>query len=887
MRIPGCLTKLSPWWGVVLYLVFGVAWVFAGDALVARWASTPEQFTHLQTWKGWLYVLITSAMAGGLLWRMRNVEQQRSVVARELAQIVHHAPVGMARVALDGRILWANGCLCRMLGVELQALQALNFRDVVQAVDPALAMQQIERLLAGEIDHYLGARQCHRPSDGRIVHVLNTVTYVPAAGNEPAHLDCVLQDMGEIQAARTALERSETRLRLAVDGSGCGMWDRDLVQSQTTYSPGVARMLRYEGDDFARDFHMRERLHPDDSERVRLAVRYALASGEAFAETARLRCFDGSYRWFMARGVRHLNEMGQPERFSGILTDLTRERQVDERQRLTATVLEHMSEGVIVADTHNRILSVNASVTRLLGYTEDELLGNTPRVFKSGLHDLAFYEAMWASMKRTGRWQGEIWNRRKNGEVFPEHMSLSVVRDAAGAATHYVCMFTDITEEKAQHQRMEFLARNDALTGLSNRLWFCGQLEDAVVQARGSGECMAVLQLNLDRFKDVNDSYGHAVGDQVLKHIARRVQAAMRPGDLLGRMAGDELAVVARHLRDADGAQAVARQLIAAVAEPWRSPEGFEVVAGVSVGICMFPEHAATAQTLLQGAHAAVYGAKALGRGAWCFYAEEMTQSARERLALESRLRLALAHGHMVLHYQPQIDIATGRIVGAEALVRWNDPEEGLIAPGRFIPVAEVSGIIAPLGEWIIGEACRQGQRWREQGLPPLVLAVNVSPRQFQLTDLVHCTAAALAESGFPAAQLELEITESALAEREDEALRTMRRLCELGLRLAVDDFGTGYSSLAQLKRFPIDVLKIDQGFVRDIPRSADDMAISAAIIAMGHSMGLRVLAEGVETAEQLDFLRVRGCDAYQGYYCSRPVPAEAFAALVQAQQAG
>ena len=616
-------------------------------------------------------------------------------------------------------------------------------------------------------------------------------------------------------------------------------------------------------------------------------MRYALASGEAFAETARLRCFDGSYRWFMARGVRHLNEMGQPERFSGILTDLTRERQVDERQRLTATVLEHMSEGVIVADTHNRILSVNASVTRLLGYTEDELLGNTPRVFKSGLHDLAFYEAMWASMKRTGRWQGEIWNRRKNGEVFPEHMSLSVVRDAAGAATHYVCMFTDITEEKAQHQRMQFLARNDALTGLSNRPWFCGQLEDAVVQARGSGECMAVLQLNLDRFKDVNDSYGHAVGDQVLKHIARRVQAAMRPGDLLGRMAGDELAVVARHLRDADGAQAVARQLIAAVAEPWRSPEGFEVVAGVSVGICMFPEHAATAQTLLQGAHAAVYGAKALGRGAWCFYAEEMTQSARERLALESRLRLALAQGHMVLHYQPQIDIATGRIVGAEALVRWNDPEEGLIAPGRFIPVAEVSGIIAPLGEWIIGEACRQGQRWREQGLPPLVLAVNVSPRQFQLTDLVHCTAAALAESGFPAAQLELEITESALAEREDEALRTMRRLCELGLRLAVDDFGTGYSSLAQLKRFPIDVLKIDQGFVRDIPRSADDMAISAAIIAMGHSMGLRVLAEGVETAEQLDFLRVRGCDAYQGYYCSRPVPAEAFAALVQAQQAG
>ncbi|WP_366626770.1 EAL domain-containing protein [Acidovorax sp. 28-64-14] len=685
------------------------------------------------------------------------------------------------------------------------------------------------------------------------------MTYVPEEGDEPAHLDCVLQEMGEIQAARTALERSETRLRLAVEGSGSGMWDHDLARAQTVYSPTVARMVHYTGDDFSRDFRMRERLHPDDSERVRLALQYALTSGEPFVEKLRLQCFDGNYRWFMARGVRHLSDAGQPERFSGILTDLTRERQIDERQRLAATVMENMSEGVIVTDTNNRILSVNASVTRLLGYTEEELLGKTPRVFKSDRHDRAFYQAMWESMKRTGRWQGEIWNRRKNGEVFPEHMSMSVARDAAGTATHYVCMFTDISDEKAQHQRMEYLANNDALTGLSNRLWFCGQLEDAVVQARGNGERMAVLQLNLDRFKDVNDSYGHAIGDQVLKDIARRVQAAMRPGDLLGRMAGDELAVVARHLRHADGAAAVARQLIAAVAEPWRSPEGFEVVAGVSVGICMFPEHAATAQTLLQGAHAA---------------------------ALESRLRLALAHGHMVLHYQPQIDIATGRIVGAEALVRWNDPEEGLIPPGRFIPVAEVSGIIGPLGEWIIGEACRQGQRWREEGLPALTVAVNVSPRQFQLTDLVGCTASALRETGFPAAMLELEITESALAEREDEALLTMRRLRDLGLRLAVDDFGTGYSSLAQLKRFPIDVLKIDQGFIRDIPQSSDDMAISAAIIAMGHSMDLRVLAEGVETAEQLAFLRERGCDSYQGYFCSRPVPAESFAALVRAQQA-
>ena len=541
-------------------------------------------------------------------------------------------------------------------------------------------------------------------------------------------------------------------------------------------------------------------------------------------------------------------------------------------------------EGVVVTDAHSRILSVNAAFTRLLGYTEEELLGKTPRVFKSGRHDKAFYEAMWSTLTETGYWQGEIWNRRKNGEIFPEHMSLSAVRDPAGEITHYVCMFTDISEEKAQQRQLEYLAHNDPLTGLSNRTWFGHQLELAVQEAQGSGEHIAVLLLNLDRFKDVNDSYGHTTGDDVLKHIARQVQSALRPGDVLGRLAGDELAVVARNLRHADGAAAVARHLIRAVAEPWRSPDGLEVVAGVSVGICMFPEHAGTTELLLQGAHAAVYGAKARGRGAWCFFHEAMTQAARERLELESRLRLALAQGHLQMYYQPQMDIATGRIQGAEALVRWSDPQEGLISPARFIPVAETSGVIGPLGEWVVREVCRQGQQWREAGLPPLTLALNVSPRQFHLTDLAGCTAAALHASGFPAALLELEITESALAERTEEARQVLVRLRELGVRIAVDDFGTGYSSLAQLKRFPIDVLKIDQGFIRDIPQSEDDMAISAAIIAMGHSMGLSVLAEGVETEGQLAFLRERGCDSYQGYLCSRPVPADEFVALLRAQ---
>ena len=698
---------------------------------------------------------------------MRRAEKVRMAMAQELTQIVRHAPAGFARVALDGRFLWANTRLCDLLGAEPVQTLSLNFRDVMIAQDPDWAASQLQRLLAGEIDHYVGERHCLRLDNGRRVPVLCTVTLAPEVGDEPAHLVCVVQDLDEIKAARAALQRSEAR------------------------------------------------------------------------------------------------------------------------QRLAATVVDNTMEGVVVTDAHSRILSVNAAFTRLLGYTEEELLGKTPRVFKSGRHDKAFYEAMWTALTETGYWQGEIWNRRKNGEIFPEHMSLSAVRDPAGEITHYVCMFTDISEEKAQQRQLEYLAHNDPLTGLSNRTWFGHQLELAVQEAQGSGEHIAVLLLNLDRFKDVNDSYGHATGDEVLKHIARQVQSALRPGDVLGRMAGDELAVVARNLRHADGAAAMARHLIRAVAEPWRSPDGLEVVAGVSVGICMFPEHAGTTELLLQGAHAAVYGAKARGRGAWCFFHEAMTQAARERLELESRLRLALAQGHLQMYYQPQMDIATGRIQGAEALVRWNDPQEGLISPARFIPVAETSGVIGPLGEWVVREVCRQGQQWRDAGLPPLTLALNVSPRQFHLTDLAGCTAAALQASGFPAARLELEITESALAERTEEARQVLVRLRELGVRIAVDDFGTGYSSLAQLKRFPIDVLKIDQGFIRDIPQSEDDMAISAAIIAMGHSMGLSVLAEGVETAGQLAFLQERGCDTYQGYLCSRPVPADAFAALLREGRAG
>jgi len=880
---------MTPAWGLAIYLGVGAAWVVLGDLAIEHWLQGSTQLSHWHALKGWLFVLLSGLFAWWLLLRMRRAERLRGALALEMAQIARHAPAGIARVdARSLRLLWANERLCQWLALDAREAQGRPFHELIVAPDGPFAAGQLESLLAGRIDHYQGERLCVRADGGMPLPVLCNVSHVPAIDGAPDYLVCVVQDMSEIGAARAALAHSQHVLSLALEGSGSGLWDWDLAQHRATYSPGLLRLLRrHEPERRTMGPSMLlARVHSGDRERLQRAVEHAISSGAPFDEKVLLKRFDGSYCWFHARGQRHLDAHGQPERFSGILTDLSDRREAEERQRLAATVVDNTVEGVVVTDAQARILSVNAAVTRVLGYTEDELLGRTPRVFKSNRHDKAFYDAMWDSMARTGHWKGEIWNRRKSGEVFPERMSLSAVHDAQGEVTHYVCIFTDITEEKAQREKLEFLAHCDPLTGLANRQWFGRQLEDVLRQAKLAGEQFAVLLLNLDRFKNVNDSYGHAVGDEVLKHIVQQVRGALRPDDLIGRLAGDEIAVVVRHLGHAGGAAAVARNLIDAVARPWCSPEGITVTVGVSVGICMYPEHADTPLLLLQGAHAAVYGAKERGRGVYCFFSAEMTHGARERLELEARLRTALAQGHMRLYYQPQVEIATGRIVGAEALVRWLDPERGLIAPGQFIAVAEISGLIATLGEWVLHEACRQAQRWRSAGLPELRIAVNVAPRQFQLHDVAECAALALAASGLPAHLLELELTESALAEQPEQTRRTLQRLHELGVHIAVDDFGTGYSSLAHLKRFPIDVLKIDRSFLRDVPDSADDSAISAAVIAMGHSLGLQVLAEGVETPGQLAFLQERGCDLYQGYLCSPPVPADDFARLLRARSA-
>jgi diguanylate cyclase (GGDEF)-like protein/PAS domain S-box-containing protein len=567
----------------------------------------------------------------------------------------------------------------------------------------------------------------------------------------------------------------------------------------------------------------------------------------------------------------------------GISRDITDRFEAEAALRQAAKVFESTHEGVLVTDNKKRILMANRAFTELTGYSEAEVLGQPTEILQSDRHDKEFFRRLWKEVHTTGRWQGEMWSRRKDGEEFPELLSISAVLDEEGRTTQYVSVFTDITKIKQTEAELEFLAHHDPLTRLPNRRLLLSRIRYGMEVVQRDGGLMALLMLDLDRFKDVNDSFGHATGDELLKQVADRLGKRLRTVDTLTRLGGDEFTVLLQGLAHREDAGRVASEIVAMLGEPWFLSNGFEVRIGSSVGISLYPEYCSTAEEMLQQADTALYRAKEEGRGRFTYFSEELTQAARERIALEAALRRAIAENELRVFYQPQMEIATGRIVGAEALVRWIHPQEGLLLPSRYITIAEETGLIGAIGEWVMRETCRQGRQWLDAGLRPITLAVNLSPHQFHHKDIADGVARVIQDSGFPAGSLELELTESILIKREHDAVGKLESLRALGIRLAIDDFGTGYSSLAYLKRFPLDVLKIDRSFVDDIPIKRDDMEIATTIIAIGHTLGFKVLAEGVENTAQLEFLRAQGCDLFQGYLVSPPIPAEEFEKLLSA----
>jgi diguanylate cyclase (GGDEF)-like protein/PAS domain S-box-containing protein len=541
--------------------------------------------------------------------------------------------------------------------------------------------------------------------------------------------------------------------------------------------------------------------------------------------------------------------------------------------RARDVVFANAQEGVMITDAQGRIQAVNRAFTDITGYPEQDIIGQAFDRLGSERQEPAFYRAIWRAMTETGGWRGEVWNRRRDQGLYPIWLSLSPVRDESGDLTQCVGVFTDITPLKNYQVQLEHLAHHDPLTGLANRLLLSARLEHALQVAEREAKVLAVIFIDLDRFKRVNDSLGHGLGDRLLKVIAARFQTVIREDDTLARLGGDEFVVLAEHLPSWEEAALQAHRLIRALAAPLALGV-HDLHVSASMGISTYPRDGQTVETLLQNADAAMYRAKDRGRDNYQFYSEDMTTAALERIVLEGQLRKALELGQLLLYYQPQIELRTGDLVGVEALARWPHPEEGMIPPSLFIPIAEEAGLIGELGTWVLREACRQGRAWLDAGLNMGRVAVNVSGLQIQRGDLLARVDEALRDAGLPAGFLELEITETVMMQQHGEVGEVLNRLRERGVVISIDDFGTGYSSLTRLQRLPADKLKIDQSFVQRLPDDENDAAIARSIIALGAKMRFTILAEGVETEAQRDFLLAEGCDQAQGYWFGRPVPA-------------
>jgi len=537
-------------------------------------------------------------------------------------------------------------------------------------------------------------------------------------------------------------------------------------------------------------------------------------------------------------------------------------------------VFESTIEGIMITDTRGIIRVVNPAFTAITGYEANEVIGQTAKVLHSGRQDKQFYEDMWQSLLTTGYWQGEIWNRHKNGEVYPELMAITEIVDSSGKAVQYVALFNDITEQKKNEERIAYQAYHDALTGLPNRLLFHDRLDMALAHAKRNGRKLAVMFLDMDRFKNVNDSLGHSTGDLLLKRVAERLTQSIRKADTVARLGGDEFTVLLSQLAGVNSAAEVAEKILDVFKKPL-DIDGHGLIITASIGISVFPDDARQAESLMKNADTAMYRAKDCGRNNYQFYSPAMNTRTLERLALENKLRFALERGEFLLHYQPQMDLYTGQIIGMEALLRWRTEEWGWVSPAEFIPLLEETGLILPVGKWVLQQACAQNRAWQAAGYPTMRIAVNLSARQFVQQDLVHSIADILEKTGLEPQHLELEITESIMMDAVSEKLKVLETLKQTGLQIAVDDFGTGYSSLSYLKRLSIDTIKIDQSFVQDMTEDPADVAIVETIIALAHNLKHKVIAEGVETNKQLMMLRKLKCNEIQGYLISRPMPAE------------
>ena len=602
-------------------------------------------------------------------------------------------------------------------------------------------------------------------------------------------------------------------------------------------------------------------------------------SGQFYETRGRRR--DGRKIYLALSNAPLLNEAKERRGWVSVIRDITRQKEDEERLRQAAAVFESSTEGVIITDSETQILAVNRAFTELTGYSEQEAIGQKAGFTKSGVHDREFYRAMWQAIGTAGRWRGEIIDRRKNGETYPKWMNISVVRDDDGEITNYVGVFFDITHLKESERRLQYIAQHDYLTDLPNRLLFEDRLEHAITRARREGSGVALLFVDLDRFKSVNDSLGHLVGDKLLQVAARRICSVVRDEDTVSRLGGDEFTIILEAIEDRQQAARVAEKVISELRRSITINQ-YDLLISASVGISFYPEDGAEVARLLQHADAAMYKAKEKGRNAFHFFSLELSEELSRRVQIEEDLRQALERNEFQLYFQPFMSLPEGRVVGGEALLRWQHPRQGLLVPGEFLDVAEECGLLGTIEEWVIERACNEARRWVECGLSDFTLAMNLSSTMIARAGIVDRIMAALQQNNLTGKNLQLDVAEASLTQQAEGLEENLHAMAALGVSISIDDFGTGYSSILDLQRFPVGKLEIGRLFLRNLMQDTDHQVLVRAVIALGHSLGLRVAAEGVEDEDQRQFLQAQGCDEIQGYFLSPPLSAEAFVQLLE-----
>jgi diguanylate cyclase (GGDEF)-like protein/PAS domain S-box-containing protein len=771
----------------------------------------------------------------------------------------------------DGCFLEANPAFAEQIGVSPADVvgrvpSELNIWGI-----PDIGHSLLQRLQKGSIRNL---EMPFRRSDGRLFTGL--LSAEPFDLDSTAAVVLVVRDITPLKEAQQQLQMSEEKFAKAFHSSPDGL----LITRQNDgllveVNDGFSRITGYHSSLSLDRTTLDLGIWVDLNERQQL-LEQLRRDGFVKDFTSHIRRRDGQIR-LCEISARPLPIAGEDCMLT-IARDITDRHQMQEKLQLAATVFESTAEGVLITDTRQRINAVNRAFSEITGYSEQEALGDTPRLLASGLHDSAFYAAMWYQLTAEGHWQGEISNRRKNGEIYPSWLTISAVRNRDKFITHFVAVFADISSLKQAQARLDYQAHRDPLTGLPNRTLFESRLHAALTHSRAAYSLGAVLFLDLDRFKHINDSLGHPVGDLLLKSIAVRLKENLRDIDTVARLGGDEFIILLPGLQNPTDAEVVATKLLNSFSAPFQAGD-HEFFMSTSIGSALFPTDGADVATLIKNADAAMYRSKAKGRNRVEHYTRDLTAQASERIALEQELRRAIERNEFTLSYQPKISLLTHRLVGAEALIRWFHPTFGDVPPERFIPLAEENGMILQIGEWVLDTACQQLHEWNQRYDVFGPLSVNLAGAQLRQPNLVNKIERLLLQHQLQPGCLQLEITENFIMSQTEEALSVLHRLKTLGVQLAIDDFGTGYSSLSYLKRLPLDILKIDQSFVRGLPDDPHDAAIVRAIIALGRSMQLTVIAEGVETPEQQQFLADEGCEQIQGYLVSLPLRAEQFCA--------